>query len=61
VRPRKSHSLLNVGDAGASRDERRKSIDVAIPNPPRALIRGVITHDQVAAQRLSKFRNLLVV
>jgi hypothetical protein len=61
VCPGKSHSSLRVRDAGAPRDERRAAIDVAIPDTSRAVVCGVITHDQVAAQGASKFRNLLVV
>ena len=39
--------------------QRGTPIDVAIPNPTRALVGGVIRHDQVAAQGASKLRNLL--
>src|SRR5262245_47178832 len=59
--PGKSHSALHVRDAGATRDERRAAIDVAIPDMPSAFIRGVIIHDQVAAKGVSKCRDLLVV
>src|SRR5262249_42541927 len=61
MRPGKTHGLLHVRHAGAPRDERRAAIDVPIPDMPRALVRGVIIHDQIAAQGASEFRNLLVV
>src|SRR5262245_19249221 len=59
--PGKSHGALHVRDAGAPRDERRTAIDVAIPDMSSAFVRGVIIHDQVAAQGVSKGRDLLVV
>ena len=50
----KSTALLHVAGVGAAHDQRRASIDVAVPDPPRGLIVRVLGQDHAAAQPPAK-------
>src|SRR4029077_10270324 len=54
VRACETNRLLHVGDAGASRDERRSAVDVAVPDAPGLVVAGMIALYQFTAESTAK-------
>jgi len=55
------HRTLNVGNAGASRNQRWPSIDIPVPHPSGCVVAGVTTLDQLATKGFPEILNVCVV
>lgn len=60
VRARKVHRRLNVGHTGATGNECRTSVDVAVPDTTGVLVRRVIAGHQLAAKCRAQHVDVLV-
>jgi hypothetical protein len=52
------HRTLNVGNAGAARNQRWPSINIPVPYPSGYVVAGVTTLDQLAAKGLPEILNV---
>ena len=54
VQLRELHRALNVGNAGAARNQRWSSINIPVPHSPGCFVASVPTLDQLATKDLPK-------